>query len=384
MPQWVKQWTRWPFGLQPGFSGSGAVSVAPPATGDNADRIAAVLNGRTAPFSMNYPADPVPNLANEPVTVTTAAAFNTAAAVPGARIIVGASFSGNVAPSADDITVTMSNSYTISGRLTLGAGGTGASGTYINRLRWTGGNIGTIVGARFRDVLFDDLYALATSATSDFTQIEHNIGGGWDGSGNPPFERFAIINSTLAVTQPDGLATNLWGWAFHNSPSYENFDLFVGNTQFWGNGQTTRFQRITRFVMIDSVTNPGGTAGYGDPAFGNGMRIHRGCHNVWIRDSWSRGFMLMGEVNTEDPGPAVTNALFDNYDRYNPVDASWHYGSRTNNTGEYRNGLLATTSGAGDGTFSLIGAGMIDGGGNVRTGWNGTTVPDYSQIGAIR
>jgi hypothetical protein len=274
---------------------------------------------------------------------------------------------------ANDIDV-IATGRTVGDRIVVG--GAGVGGSYANRVRWTGGNIGSIQVGRGRDLLLDDVYAFSTGATSSTTgQPLHNFTGGWDGSSNLPFERLAIVNSTLEIQGEPGDAH---GWAFYSASNIQNQDLFVGNAKFLTNQQTVRCQNITRFIFIDSCTNPNGGADGGGPNQ-NGFRLHAESNHIWFRDSWARGFMMMNFQTV----PNALNVLFDNFDRYNALDSSFSYLlSPDQNTGEYRNCTLATTAGAGDGTFTI--GNLVNGGGNVRTGWDGTTVPDYSLIGAIR
>ena len=325
---------------------------------DNVYRIAALLNGRTPHFSYSTPADPVTT--GEPVTVTSATEFNNAADDAGTRIWIPSSFTGNIQVTANDIDVTMANSATINGDLRLG------NGSYINRLRWTGGNVGRIVGDRFRDVLFDDVYALAYSNVQDAI-IEHNFSSGWDGSGNPAFDRLAIINSTLELQGSPTQADNQKRWALHTSQSYEHTNLILANAKFLSNHQTVRIQHVSGLLIVDSVFNPNGTAV-------NGMRIHYGTNNVWIKDSWSRDLFKLDAAGAE-AGPSVTNALFDNYDRYDNDDNYAFHGSMAN-TGEIRNSTFY------GGTLNY--GPLENGGGNASSSWDGTTVPDYSTVGAIR
>jgi hypothetical protein len=343
-------------------AGTVSRSVTTPVSGDNASRISAILAGRSPHFAYWTPADPIPNLANAAVTVTTADGFNAAAAVNGARIIINSSFSGSIRVGADDITVTMSNAATHTGTVSLGAISNSTNGTYINRLQWTGGNIGQILGARYRDVLFDDVYALAYSNVLD-ALIEHNFGAGWDGSGNPPFARLAIINSTLELQGHPSQSSGQMRWAFHSSPSYENQDLILANTKLLSNHQNNRFQGINRFLVVDSVFNPNGNSV-------NAMRVLAGCQNIWIRDSWSRSLFSMN---------VASNLVFDNYDRYYDLDQYVNQAGG-GNSGTVQNSAMYWTGGSGP--FSSISP--LASSGNTREAWDGSTVPDYSNVGAIR
>jgi hypothetical protein len=335
-----------------------ANQYAPPATGDNADRILAVLDGRSPHFSYSMPADPV---TTREVTVTSASQFNTEAGTSGTRILINSSFSGNVTINANDIDVVMSNSATISGRVTIGN-----NTSYIERIRWTGGNVGELNGIRFRDILFDDLYALASAATASASSPEHNFSRGWDGSVNPPFQRMAFINTTLELEGDPAAPSNTWAWAFHCSQSAQHEDLIFANVKMLSNHQTNRIQNINRLVMVDTVMNPTGTAG-------NSMRIHAGSLNLWIRDSWGRGLFTMND--------SASALVFDNYDRYNDINQYVNQAGGGSNSGTVQNSTLYTEAGAG--AFPSISP-LTDGGGNAREAWDGSTVPSHSSVGAIR
>jgi hypothetical protein len=353
-------------------AGTVSRSVSNPVSGDNEDRILTILDGRSPHFAYSTPADPV---TTQEITVTTAAQFNayagptpTTGTANGWRITIGASFSGNIQIGANDIDVVMSNSLTISGRLTITGGSSGVGGTYVERIRWTGGNVGTLYAQRVRDLLLDDFYCVATPATATGSaDINNTIGGGWDGSGNPAFARVAIINSWMDVNDPN-TAGDQMRWALVTPSSYVNYDLIIANTKLTSNQQNNRFQNVTRMLIVDSVFNPNG-------ASVNGMRMHYECTNVWVKDSWSRLLFKMDAAGSESVNSAI-NVLFDNYDRYyNDLNYALH-GSKAN-TGEIRNSTFY-------GQQALSYAPLTNGGGNSSVTWDGSTVPDYSTVGAIR
>jgi hypothetical protein len=140
----------------------------------------------------------------------------------------------------------------------------------------------------------------------------------------------------------------------------------LGNCKVLSVGQNNRFTGINNLSIFDSVFNP-------DGASTNGMRIQGGCTDVWVRDSWSRNLFKLDQVNTELSPPAATNVRFDNYDRYYYAYA---FQTPLANTGTVVNSTLY------GGTFSV--SPLTDGGGNTSASWDGSTVPDYSEVGAIR
>lgn len=313
--------------------------------GDNADRIAVILNGRTPHFTPTYPADPE---TTREVTVTTALQFNNEARVDGTKITIGNSFSGSITIAGSDIDVVMDNAYTIAGNTTIG------NPSYSERVRWTGGNLdGTFVLARGRDILFDDVF--------------FDVPG--QGGGAAPFalalgntqDRVAFLNTTVDVV--GGSSAGDWAMFVQANGGVDGLTLL--NTKLMSDGQNNRFQNCTDVVIADSVFNPdGGSA--------NGMRFHYSTTDVWVKDSWSRGLMKLDAAGSETE-PSILNALFDNFDRYY---TSWAFQGSKANTGTVQNSTLY------GGTISF--SPLSDGGGNASDSWDGSTVPDYSAIGAIR
>jgi hypothetical protein len=337
--------------------GTGSVSGE---AGDNETRILAILDGREPHFTPSYPADPV---TTREVTVTTASGFNTEAAVAGTRIIISASFSGSIQITADDIDVLMSNSATITGSLTLGPS------SYVNRIRWTGGNFaGRFIGPRYRDALFDDVHFHVSSGPDYFHYIA--VGNRID--------RFAFLNSTFEVSGTFGSGDNWAMFVLSRSISDPHTDMFFLNSKSISTGlHTHRIMTVRNIIYADSAFNPDGAS------TGAGLRLHLGCENVWIKDSWVRGRMHINNVNSGDPAH-VLNARFDALDMYMPADFGYLLDSPTStpNTGEVRNSTFHHYAGAGSGTFSL--AELTYGSGNSRVAWDASTVPDYSIIGAVR
>lgn len=331
------------------------------AAGTNAARISAILNGRSPHFAYSMPADPV---TTREVTVTSATQFNTEAATAGTKININVSFAGNIQIAADDVDVVMSNDATITGNLTLGPSG------YVNRIRWTGGNVlGRFIGPSYRDALFDDVYFHINTGPDYFHYIA---------MGNR-IDRFAFLNSTFRVSGTSGSGDN---WAFfilQRSAADPHSDLLFLNSKSLSTGlHAHRVQTVANQLYVDSAFNPDGTVS------GAGLRIHLASEDVWIKDSWVRGNFHINEVSGSDGVAQVINALFDNLDRYAP-DAAYAFTAplTVNNSGEVRNSRLHSALGVGDGTFT-IGGGMVTGTGNDRVAWDGNAVPDYTVIGAQR
>lgn len=351
------------FGLSPGFSGSGIAGLP----GDNLSRILAILNGREPHFSYSVPADPVSS--GDWIECTTAAQFNAAADDNGSRIYIPSSFSGAIEILANDIDIVMENTATITGTLNLGTG----SVWRTRRVRWTGGNInGRLLGRQFEDILFDDV------------NFNYNIDGNYNDltANSNRFYRIAFINCTLQNTGNPGGD----GWVLFCTPQSTSSTanphegIILGNVRVISTAlHAFRLQGIADVVIFDSAFNPDNAAG------STGFRLHYGCQNVWMRDSYVVRNIAFNQVSPGgDSIPHVINGVFDNVTRYAPdAQFAWSGGNMPSNSAEIRNSRLHAANGAGDGTLAMP-SGFTSGGGNDRVAWDGSTLPDYSAIGAIR
>lgn len=318
---------------------------------NNQQRVDTILNGRSPHFAFSYPADPV---TTRQVTVNSASEFNTEAQVAGTQITVGSSFTGNINIPANDIDVLMDNSLTING-------GLGSFSAMGDRVRWTGGNIGSIEINGANDWLLGDVFVLADSSTRFLNYPQNRIGAA--GICN----RFFALNCTFRIeSNPGDLAWWAMGVYGLGAGGARCDTVFFGNVLFDGNqyAQTTRTEGCNRYMAVDCVYSP-------NLAVSNGARWHE-TTDLWLKDGWVNGQMLHSTTASSLP-PSVTNALLDGFDSYN--SGVWASTDATN-TGEIRN---STTYG---GSFSI--PPYVDGGGNVQTTWDGVTLPDYSNVGAIR
>lgn len=331
-----------------GFSGTLTDSTAQ----TNAQRISAILAGRTPHFSYSNPADPV---TTRQVTVHNATDFNTEAAVAGTQITVGSSFSGNIQFGASDLDIIMSNSLSITGNL-QSSGAT--QGSPHERIRWTGGNIGTIDIFYVNDLLFDDVFCLTDNATKIWDYPQNRIGV--SGTCNRGF----CINSTFRIESNSG-DNGWWAMTIAGTDGNRSADMFFGNVLFDGNqyAQTTRTHGCNRYMAVDCVYSP-------NILVTNGSRWHEST-DVWVKDSWCEG-EINNRVTASSSAPSVANGLFDGFDNYN----GYYLVTDATNTGEVRNSTLY------GGTISF--SPYTDGGGNSSESWDGSTLPDYSNVGAIR
>lgn len=364
MPQRVKSRTRWPFVLGYAFAGSGSILM--PAAGNNAGRVATLLDGRVAPFSINLPADPVPSGTVINVPAGNFSELQTAINTAGAVVNVPAgTYTGSLSATATNVEVVASTAAFITGNLTMGGG----PSSQLTRFRWTGGNIGRLIGSNFADVLIDNLYAFSGSDMHELTVAGREI------------SRFAIINSTF---DNDGWTRAGSGYPFflgRQFPDSEapHFDVFLGNVVALsrnGPAHTVRINSVRRLQIVDCVFNPDG----GAPS--SGIRLHNDNTNVWLKDHWQRGVLKIDSINPDDDfGPSVVSGVFDNVRVYHSAFAfDGEFSGWTSNSGVLSNSTFHRSTG-GD-TAALIG--FTDGGGNSTVAWDGVTVPDYSMAGAIR
>ena len=332
------------------------------ASGTNASRISAILSGRSPHFSYNTPTDPT---TTSTCNAGSASAFNACAAVDGTEITVTQSFSGNISIMADDIDVLMDNAYTITGELNLGS-----FGTHISRARWTGGNIsGALNGRNFDNVLFDDVLIDSGSSPNNLTANSNRI------------VNLAFINSTIQ-NDPGGRAGSSWAFFVVQNPNggVDHQGLILANFKVLSTAMHAwRVQSFDDIVIVDSVFNPDGGAL-------SGMRFHYNSDDIWVKDSWTRGAMHVDQVGSE-PGPSMTNARFEDFDRYVPSEApfsGWAYDTDPGfggNTGVCINNVLNYASGT---STSNCFDGSSGNSGLSTALWNESTVPDHSAVGAIR
>lgn len=348
-----------------GFTGAFRPPVA---ITSNAGRINTLLAGRTAPFAFNTPADPVITSTIN-VTAGSFASLSAAVNTTGARVIVPAgTYTGSLTATASNVDVVASPAAFLTGNLTLGGG----SSAQLTNFRWTGGNIGRLIGSNYRDVLIDNLYAFSGSDMHNFAVAGREV------------SRLAVINSTF---DNDGWTQAGSGYPFflgRQSPDLEapHFDVFFGNLKvFSRNGpvHTVRVNSVRRLIIIDCVFNPDGGSQ------NTGIRLHNNNTNVWLRDHWQVGSLKVDSINpANDPGPSIIDGVFENvrvYGKLAPNDQfALDFALDIQNTGVLRDSTYFRRAG---GDTAAI-TGFADGGGNQTIAWDGVAVPDYSNVGAIR
>ncbi|MCR9258142.1 MAG: hypothetical protein NXH95_00330 [Pseudomonadaceae bacterium] len=324
---------------------------------------------RTIPFDYQWPAEPV---TTSTVTVSNASEFNSAASINGNRIVVTNSFSGNINVTANDIDVEMANNITISGRLTINSFN---APSRLNRIRFTGGNFagGSILIHPVNDLMFNDVYFdtdsnNATEGLNDFRGNSASAGlAGWD--------RMALVNVT--INHINGSSSG--DYAFYGASRNNSTNLIFANVKLRAQGQTHRVIQLSKYIVVDSVINDNGTATSAFRIHGDGGTP---TDEVYMADSTVRGtFKIDGTAGSQ--GPQIRNGVFERVTRY-ANDGFWFYSE------ELASGNQATVNDSpiyyvgGDGASEVgLGSG-ITGSNNIRLPWDGSSVPDFSSVGAVR
>lgn len=326
---------------------------------------------RTIPFSYEWPEEPI---TTRSVSVVTAAQFNAEAAVSGTQITVTASFTGDVIINADDIDVVMDNSLTINGTLRIGSF---SSSSRMDRIRWTGGNFnnsGILVFAT-NDLMFDDIYfrtdsTVASEGLNDFRGNNSN-------AALAGIDRFAIINTTIEHDN----AINTDSYAFYAAGRNDPQNLIFANVRIdnVGGAQTTRLLNQNKHIVVDSVFN-------GSNQGSNGYRLHGdgvvSSDEVYFADSTIVNIFKI-DGTAANGGPNVTNGVFERITRYTG-DAAFAYGEFNTFGNQATVNDSPVYHPAGDGVTEAGLAAGLTGSNNIRQPWDGSTLPDFSGVGAVR
>lgn len=324
---------------------------------------------RTVPFAYEWPTEPV---TTRNVSVGSASAFNTQAAIDGTQITITNSFTGNILITGDDIDVVMDNAHTISGTLILG---NYSSSSRQQRFRWTGGNF---VNSGIRifaatDVMFDDVFFntdanIALERTNDFRGLNSN-------SAIQGILRTAIINSSIYHINGNSSGD----YALY-SPNSASLDFILANVKLRNaGGQTHRAISLHNFIVVDSAINDNGAASSGFRIHGNGTI---GSNPVYMADTMIRGtFKVDGTASVQ--GPQVNNGTFERVTRYANDGLFWYSENLASGNSGTVNDSPHFSTGGGVGGEVGLGSGF-SGSNNIRQAWNGSTVPDYSGVGAVR
>lgn len=269
------------------------------------------LTGHTIAHAVNWPSPPV---TTRDRTVTTAAQFNTEAAIEGTLIRINTSFTGQLDITADHIDVICDNSVTLGSTTPLATWITFAKGQQY--FRWTGGTIlmgdsgtaNTVTAVAWNGVL-DHLWDNVVF----FGVMQYGLSSGDDTNA---FQRVCWLNSTV-----DHSAT-AEEFCFHCGQGPNHSDLILCNVRMeadigvgdppTGSHSTTRIQNTDRVLVLDCSFNMGqGRAGIQGPdPESTGYRMASGNTDVHIEDTLIGGrfhasFLHSGFTDTMNPLTAI-------------------------------------------------------------------------------
>ncbi len=294
---------------------------------------------------------PVEPEITEQRTITNNAEFQEAAAINGVSAKVLAGTYNGIDITCNDCEFILEDIAEIQGSLTF-------TGT---RIRWVGGLVTTgpvILNSEQGDVLIDNLHAITN-------------GGELNNFSGPATEwnRVALINSTLEVIN----GNNDGDWALFiqgkQGTHFRGRNLILANVRLESDAQNNRFQSIQNLVIVDSYFNSNITSK-------NGLRMHRGCEDVYMRD-----VIIVGANTNSGEETQVTNGVFERITRYNDVNNHFSNGVGFNTVNVTINDSQCyTTSSNGIGEPPALGVATGDNPG-LKT-WDGITVPDASNAGA--
>ncbi len=229
------------------------------------------------------------------------------------------------------------------------------------RIRWVGGLV-TIGPVRLNshpgDIMIDNLHAITDGGKlNNFS----GLATGWN--------RVALINSTLEVKN----GNNNGDWAIFvqgkKETDFRGENFILANVRLESDAQNNRFQSIKNFVVVDSYFNSNKTSK-------NGLRIHQGCEDVYMKD-----VIIVGANTNSGDETQLTNGVFERITRYNDVNNHFSNGIGFNTVNVTINDSQCyTTASSGVGVPPKLG--NATGVNPDMKDWDGTTVPNASNVGA--
>ncbi|MDO5970251.1 hypothetical protein Q4Q35_10580 [Flavivirga aquimarina] len=229
-----------------------------------------------------------------------------------------------------------------------------------NRIKWKGGLVttGPIIMESKGDILIDNLHSITHGGELN------NFSGpatGWN--------RVALINSTMEVINGD----NNGDWALFiqgkNGTDFRGNNFILANVRLESDAQNNRFQSIQNLVVVDSYFNS-------NISSKNGLRIHKGCKDVYMRD-----VIIVGANTNSGEETQITNGIFEQITRYNDVNNHFSNGIGFNTINVTINDSQCyTTSSNGIGQPPSLG--VASGSNPDMKAWDGLTVPNSSNFGA--
>jgi hypothetical protein len=372
-------------------------SFAPPAFGGGATHAYLPYDLTDRPFAFLH-RWPIPPSTSSTINVTAGsfAELQTAVSTDGALVNVPAgTYTGDLDIDAGDLDVVCAAGAEINGTFTLGS----VSTTSAQRIRITGCDFNTQrpVFEWARDVLLDNVRILNDVDGVSTNVVLMNGGTTVDTRG---IHRFASVNSTFkSIDGGDsgGLNRDSFAIFFLGHTGIEWFDFTFANTAFVGpnfidggqGAQTTRFQRMLRMVLVESLVNPPNSAGSFNTT---GLRVTTASEDVYIADTHSLGNYLL---NLEAPAANCIDCVHENLTLYGGAGARCasqiQSGETAANTGTWQDSFVYSTSQTA-GT-ECDASPMTSLGNNLFQSWDGSTVPqadsdgvtpDFDSYGAIR
>ncbi|KQC30233.1 hypothetical protein [Flagellimonas eckloniae] len=268
-----------------------------------------------------------------------------------AKVLGGIYSSVNI--TCNDCEFILENTAEIQGGLTF-------TGT---RIHWKGGLVNTgpvIMDSEQGDILINNLHSI--------TQ-----GGELNNFSGPATEwnRVAIINSTLEVIN----GNDNGDWAIFiqgkQGTDFRGKNLILANVRLESDAQNNRFQSIQNLVIVDSYFNSNITSK-------NGLRIHQGCEDVYMRD-----VVIVGANTNSGEETQITNGVFERITRYNDVNNHFSIGIGVNTVNVTINDSQCYTSSSNSNSIGVppeLGVATGDNPGLLT--WDGVTVPDVTNVGA--
>ncbi|GAA3635719.1 hypothetical protein [Flavivirga jejuensis] len=282
--------------------------------------------------------------------VTTNAEFQEVSSINGISAKIASGIYNGVNISCDDCEFILEGGAEIQGSLTF-------TGT---RIKWQGGLVttGSVVMNSNGDILIDNLHSITNGGELN------NFSGpvtGWN--------RVALINSTLEVVNGDFSGD----WALFiqgkNGTDFRGRNFILANVRLESNAQNNRFQSIQNLVVVDSYFNSNINAK-------NGLRIHQGCEDVYMRN-----VIIVGANTNSGEETQITNGVFERVTRYNDVNNHFSNGIGFNTVNVTINDSQCYTTSLNDlGVQPALG--VATGSNPNMMAWDGTTVPDASNVGA--
>ncbi len=282
--------------------------------------------------------------------IFTNAELQEAISTNGTSAKVAAGIYNGVNITCDDCEFILEDGAEIQGSLTF-------TGT---RIKWQGGLVttGPVVMNSNGDVLIDNLHSITNGGELN------NFSGpvtGWN--------RVALINSTLEVVNGDFNGD----WALFiqgkNGTDFRGRNLILANVRLESDAQNNRFQSIQNLVVVDSYFNSNVNAK-------NGLRIHQGSEDVFMRD-----VIIVGANTNSGEETQITNGVFERITRYNDVNNHFSNGigfNTVNVTINYSQCYTASSNGIGEPPSLGVASGNNPG----MKVWDGVTVPDVSNFGS--